>query len=148
MPPLQQPPQNTSKLRRKQVKQMYKDRFPTQWNLIVKEFGDTVLANCYFAQTMLETGQYSSNLYQTQNNLMGMRCVKIRPTTQTGCGISNFGIYSDVASCIKDMSLYYQYFNYPTKFENSEQYVRVLKQKGYFSANEANYLSALNAFMI
>jgi len=147
LPPLMQPKATTVQ-GKTTVKQMYKDRFPDIWAAIVTKFGNTVLANCYFAQTMLETGQYKSNLYLNANNLMGMRCVQKRPTTQIGCTPSGFGQYENVNQCIRDMELYYNYFNYPSSYINSQAYVRTLKSKNYFSASESGYLSAINSFMI
>jgi len=61
------------------------------------------------SQMTLESAFGDSKYAQDLNNLIGMRCVQVRKTTQIGCEVDvNFGIYKSPRSCAKDLILWYK----------------------------------------
>lgn len=99
--------------------------------------------NFILNQIMLESAYGKSNLTKTINNCIGMRCVSVRPTTQSGCfsTINNgsFGMYTDLLNCVKDRYLWGKYFN-----EN--QYFDYLKATaGNIYCQEEDYVNKIEA---
>jgi len=105
------------------------------------------------AQAKFETNNFTSRLATQYNNLFGMNCVKVRPTTQTGCTQPEFdggmskGIYSSWSKSIEDQLLYLDYSNAPTTFETPESFVQWLKFKGYFTGDLKAYINGIKRWM-
>lgn len=86
--------------------------------------------NYILNQAKLESDDFTSNIYQNTLNAIGMRCVYIRDTTQTGCYDTdyngNFGIYDTILDCVKDRYLWGAYFSeaktYPAIQQKASQY--------------------------
>jgi hypothetical protein len=76
--------------------------------------------NFLINQSLLESNNGKSNLTQIGLNVIGMRCVSQRQTTQTGCYTTNsngdFGTYSSIYDCVKDRFLWGSYFNEPKTY--------------------------------
>ena len=120
-------------------------------NSQTKGFREFSLALCHYAtfsgysipvirlmltQARIESANGSSNLALTQNNYIGMRCVQIRNTTQTGCNNAiNFGIYSSPSQCAKDLVLWYDYrgINKKNRFFAEAEVIRA----GYVTEEES-----------
>lgn len=94
-----------------------------------------------YQKIMLETGHLKSKRATSDGNLIGMRTVKKRTTTQSGTSTNGYGKYYDWRDSIIDYLLWQQhvvkrkmskeqYYNFTAKIYsvNREQYVRVLKQ--------------------
>lgn len=58
-----------------------------------------------FAQAVLETGHFKSNIFRTNNNLFGMRHPKVRPTTSLGAQ-SGHAKYRSWQESVEDYSLW------------------------------------------
>lgn len=69
-------------------------------------YGITVV-DLMIRQAALESGWGASVLAVNRNNFIGMRCVQVRKTTQSGCTEAGWGIYSTPADCARDLCLWY-----------------------------------------
>ena len=100
--------------------------------------------NFILNQAKLESDDFKSNVYQNTLNAIGMRCVYIRETTQTGCYDTtyngNFGIYDSIYNCVKDRYLWGSYFNEAKTFPEIEE-----KAKQYYNSSDKNYTEKINA---
>lgn len=91
-----------------------------------------------FAQSVLETGSFTSKLYKNQNNLFGMKVAKKRETTATNK--SGYAKYDSPDDSIRDYYLFQQYV----------MRKKVMTRKEYLSyigrnyAESGNYLKKVN----
>lgn len=87
-------------------------------------------------QAKIESGNYSSNIYKSNNNLYGMRKPYKRSTTQSGINKS-YGVYQNWCLSVLDRLLwdYYHFDEKPTK----EEYLNKLQ----FFAEDSNYISKI-----
>jgi len=83
------------------------------------------------AMSALESGRWTSNLYQTYNNPWGMKHPVRRPTTSAGPLSNGFAHYTTVDSAAKDIFLWLEYNNSPTFFWSLRDFVNWLQSKGY-----------------
>lgn len=88
------------------------------------------------AQAKLESGNYSSKIFQSNNNLYGMKRVYKRPTTQQG-GDKGYGYYSNWCLSVLDRILWdkFTFKNKPSK----EEYLKAMR--GY--AEDPHYIEKL-----
>ena len=54
---------------------------------------------------MIESGNFTSNLFKQNNNMFGMKEAKQRPTTALGAE-NNYAYYEDWQSCVEDYALW------------------------------------------
>jgi hypothetical protein len=91
------------------------------------------------AQFLIESGGFTSNLFKTQNNIMGMKIATTRPTTAIG-EERGYAVYKSWRDCVIDYALYQasflrglsreEYFIYLQKnYAEDPNYVAVLKDK-------------------
>lgn len=87
-------------------------------------------------QAKIESGNYSSNIYKSNNNLYGMRKPYKRSTTQSGIN-KGYGLYQNWCLSVLDRLLwdYYHFDEKPTK----EEYLNKLQ----FFAEDSNYISKI-----
>lgn len=105
------------------------------------------------AQARLESGDFESNIYNLTNNPLAMNHAYQRD--QLGdpepSGIGEAGsdgdiqVYRNDTQGFRDMFLWFKYTRFPTHVRDAADYVRNLKQRGYFEANEAEYLRGLES---
>jgi hypothetical protein len=96
------------------------------------------------AQTMHETGGYTSRLALEQKNITGMNV----PSQRNFVGYKDSGRYMRYDSffqSIQDLLLWMSYTKFPQSVPNSKVYVQELKKRGYFGDSEANYLRGVNS---
>lgn len=102
------------------------------------------------AQAKLESGCFNNNLTKKHNNLFGMRHPRIRKTYSIGAYAraekrNGYASYNSIDSCVTDFIYYYRSIKaYDTTVE---QYVKHIKKKGYFEANEKQYVRSLIKLM-
>lgn len=89
----------------------------------------------------VETGDYSSNLYKTYNNLFGMKQPEVRETTSTGPSPSGFASFNTREASIQDLIMYMEYFSYPKDFATLSAQIKYMKTKGYFEEDMNTYLA-------
>ena len=93
------------------------------------------------AQSMHETGIFTSRLYIEQNNLFGMGHPVLRETTSTG-DIKGFANYATLEDSVEDMFLWLKEFNIKPTYTDSKDYVKDIRQKGFFTAPFIDYHNA------
>ena len=90
---------------RRAMKKPLSNKTKTALNLI-KGFNWEYLPSDFVAAQFLHESNYGkSRLYNEQNNLFGMRCVKERQNTQTGCE-NDYGVYNSDQDSIADLKLW------------------------------------------
>ena len=81
---------------------------------------DAKTAEVLVSMARLETGHYTSSAFKRHRNAFGMGIVHSRPTTQVG-GHPNadagIGHYRTLWGSVRDMRMYFDYWNEPTKAE-------------------------------
>ena len=86
-------------------------------------------------QSVLETGNFSSKIFNDFNNGFGMGVPRIRKSLRIGDYLASngerFSTYKNFEDSVADYLLYADYFNMPTNFNRPEQFVDFLVSKGY-----------------
>ena len=106
-------------------------------------------ANWMYAQSGLETGGFTSSLFKNYNNAFGMNLPKKRPFLGNPGPSSSEGqraAYDSVRQSWEDVLEWFRYNSFPKNLENVSEYVAHLKQFGYFTAKEEDYLAGLRAW--
>lgn len=78
------------------------------------------IANAVYAQALLESAKFTSNVFKENNNPFGLKQPKVRKTTATG---SNRGhaTFNSVSEAITDYFL--RQTNFRVTYQNDEQYI-------------------------
>lgn len=87
-----------------------------------------------------ETGNYSSNVFKTLNNMFGMRFPHVRETTALYESDSKYSVYASQADSVRDMVLYLRARQYNSDYGAVYDLVAEMKRKGYFEDSLENYL--------
>lgn len=86
-------------------------------------------------QSVLETGNFKSKIFNDFNNGFGMGVPRIRKSLRIGDYLASngerFSTYKNFEDSVADYLLYAEYFNMPTNFNRPEQFVDFLVSKGY-----------------
>lgn len=117
------------------------------WAQVFKGTKYEALIPYIIAQAKHETGNYTSNLYRTANNLFGMKIPYKRPFVRNGETTSGYSAYSDPTQSAKDLKLWFDYTRFPTQVLNTKQYAEKLKLRNYYEDTIDNYVSGLNRFI-
>jgi len=103
------------------------------------------------AQAKLESGNFESNIYRRENNPLGMTHARKRDQLGRASSIIHEGNpiqhYRNDTQGFRDMFLWYDYGNFPTRVDSAKEYVRQLKKRKYFSLNESEYLKGLESYL-
>lgn len=104
------------------------------------------------AQGKLESGNFSSRVFKTNNNYFGMKLPTKRPTTAIGAGLmspegNNYANYSSESDSVQDLLLWMDYTKFPLAVEDSNQYVTELKKRNYFGSSAEAYLKNINYWL-
>jgi uncharacterized FlgJ-related protein len=97
-----------------------------------------------FAQAVLETGHFNSELFHTANNLFGMKVPKKRKTLSISEEKRGFAVFEDWTFSVKDYLLWQEYVMRNKKIENSSQYLKLLDK---IYAKNKNYSKSLLKIM-
>ena len=129
-----------------------KDVTTRMFNLINRSWKGNIPVEYLVAQSMLETGDFTSNIFYKNNNLFGMKFPTKRPTTAKYENLG-YAYYASLEDSIKDLILWMQYVNFPGDLTAVGEYVSALAKKKYFEADEFLYeqgvqreLSTLSSF--
>lgn len=94
-------------------------------------------------QSVLETGNFTSKIFNDFNNGFGMGVPRIRKSLRIGDYLASngerFSTYKNFKDSVADYLLYAEYFNMPTNFNRPEQFTQFLESKGY--ATDPDYAS-------
>lgn len=93
-----------------------------------------------FAQAVLESGQFTSKLFKSANNLFGMRIPTKRESSANGQTKSGYSSYEDWVFSVYDYSLWQ---NYMLKNKNDLTKKEYLALLGKIYAQDKRYVSSL-----
>jgi len=97
------------------------------------------------AQAAHETDNFQSDIFQKNNNCFGMKLARVRQTTAIG-ERKGHAIYASLKDCIEDYKIYYQVRKFNTVYSNLGAFIKALKEKAYFEADEETYLKGCTFF--
>jgi len=86
------------------------------------------------AQSKIESGYYKSVVFKANNNLFGMKCASLRPTTHKGSNLGH-AVYENWKSSVMDYALYQA--AYLKNIKTEEEYYLYL---GNNYAEDVNYV--------
>jgi len=126
-------------------------RFLNSWNPgkirnIILDSKYKLLEPYIFAQSQVETGEFSSRLFNEANNLFGMRCATVRKQNRIAC-LNNYAVFYSKEDSVKDYLSWLEYANFPTSVINANMFVYELKKRRYFTDSYDNYLKLLKSFL-
>jgi flagellum-specific peptidoglycan hydrolase FlgJ len=101
---------------------------------------DILYPDIVFAQAVLESGSFKSNLAILNNNIFGMKHPKIRETTAIGEGKSGYAKYKTWIQSVEDYQ-HWQDFFLKDKEISRQEYLNLL---GRIYATDKNYVLRLN----
>ena len=114
------------------------------------------VADYMYAVSQWETGDFNSRLFKELNNPWGMKQPLYRPFAgipikdriDTPQAVPTWAAYKSLSKAVDDLVLYLDYFKYPKcPVPNSvNQWVYVMKTKGYFEESYTYYLSGVNTY--
>lgn len=104
------------------------------------------------AQAKLESGNFTSRVFKTDNNYFGMKLPVKRPTVAAGPGLmspegNNYAHYNSESDSVTDLLLWMEYTKFPVSVDSPEQYTRELKSRNYFGASEVVYLKNIKYWL-
>lgn len=108
------------------------------------------------AQARHETGNYTSRLFRTSNNLFGMKVPRRRPAPHIAGpspvnapkseGETPYAQYRSVQDSVKDLIMWHKYNRIDwSRINSPEQYAQFLKSKGFYGDTIVNYLKGLRS---
>lgn len=105
---------------------------------------DMVYMTILYAQAILETGRFTSNVYKSANNMYGMRPASRRAQNRVGVlntANGDFAKFQTLDESLRDRVNWDQYNNItrPQRLEDARDYMRSVMDKGY--THEASYVS-------
>ena len=125
-----------AKLQIKKALQLTKYEKYTSWITAIAQF---------------ETANFSSRIFNENRNAFGMTVPRIRPFLGTSSNIYHEGLpmakYSSTYRSAQDFVEYLKYFNYPTNIKSIDSFVKMMKDKGYFSDSYTNYLKGVKSYL-
>lgn len=101
------------------------------------------MARLVAAVSRHETGNYTSHVFRTLNNMFGMRFPNVRKTTALYESDSNYSVYASPSDSVNDMVLYLNAREFPFDVSNARDLVETMKRKGYFEDSLENYLAGV-----
>jgi len=114
------------------------------FDLLEEEF-NYLTARYIFAQAAHETGNFTSDIFKNNNNLFGMKLPRVRNTTAIG-ERKGHAIYRSTIDSIKDFKIYFKASKLMQTFTSPGAYVKALKERKYFEADEKEYLNGVEYF--
>lgn len=76
-----------------------------------------------FAQALIESGNFKSAIFRENNNSLGMKEAKIRPSTNIGTN-RNHAVYNTWRDCVTDYALWQSY--HLKNIHSEEEYIQLL----------------------
>lgn len=104
------------------------------------------------AQAKLESGNFTSKVFKTDNNYFGMKLPVKRPTVAAGPGLlspegNHYAHYDSESDSVTDLLLWMEYTKFPVSVDSAETYTRELKSRNYFGSSETSYLKNINYWL-
>lgn len=93
--------------------------------------------NVVFAQAIIESGHFSSEIFKCENNLFGMKQPKIRKTVSFGKSNSGYASYSSWKMSVEDYKLWQ---DQSLKFKNYKSENEYIQYLGRVYAEDRGYI--------
>jgi uncharacterized FlgJ-related protein len=122
------------------INELYKDVY----SLLIEAGFKYQQAQIILAQTAHETANFTSDIFLENHNLFGMKNAGQKLVIGTNRG---HAVYESITDSIKDFALYYKRHQYLSVYETAYDYVKALKENGYFEADIANYVRGVEHFL-
>lgn len=90
-----------------------------------------------YAQAQLESGEFKSHIFRENNNMFGMKCARIRPSTNKGED-NGHAYFQNWRDCVVDYALYQA--AYLSDLKSESEYWEYLRQN---YAEDPNYVDKL-----
>ena len=115
-------------LRRSRIEQIRNSEFSLELFEELLSLHEVPYADYIVRQAILETGNFTSAIFLENNNLLGMKHPRVRPTTSLG---SNRGhaVYFNWVESVEDYLLWLRY--YKDRGWDTQDYFRFLRKVGY-----------------
>lgn len=97
-----------------------------------------------FAQALLESGNFTSNVFKVENNLFGMKYPRRRKTTSMEEGDTGYANYIHWTQSVYDYKLWQNQSLKNRKIKTQTEY---LKHLGRVYAEDKNYIKKLRGFL-
>jgi hypothetical protein len=98
------------------------------------------VAKWFAAVSRHETAGYTSNVFNRDNNLFGMKFPEIRQTTAIGKDSSGYAVFNSPTDSVRDLVMYLNARNYARSYDSVDSLIQAMKSKGYFEDSVDNYL--------
>lgn len=118
---------------------------PMEYDLLIQKiitgngYSDRV-GRFFAAVSRHETGNYTSNVLRSANNLFGMKFPNVRKTTARNEDSSGYAVYNSAADSVLDLVLYLDARDYYFDYATSADLVKTMKVKNYFEASLEEYI--------
>lgn len=97
-----------------------------------------------FAQTLIETGYFTSDLLYSENNLFGMKYPRIRKTTSSGKSKGGYASYNVWTDSVEDYYLWQKSVLKNKNIDSEEDYLKLL---GRIYAEDKKYVDKIKWLM-
>lgn len=98
-----------------------------------------------FAQAVVESAHFSSNVFKNENNLFGMKHPKRRETLSEGKGDTGYASYDDWTFSVEDYKLWQLSMFKKKEYKTKTEYLALL---GRVYAEDPRYIKTLNKVML
>lgn len=107
------------------------------------------LVSYIIAQAKVETAEFTSRVYQEDNNMFGMK-VNSRPFETPGLMSpegNRYAHYRNDFDSVRDFVAWMRQTNFPTRVGGAEGYALEMKQRGYYGPSANQYAQNLNFWL-
>lgn len=106
----------------------------------------------WVAVSKVETDNYTSLLCTKYFNCFGMEVPSKRQSLRSGTVFISgdnayFSVYSNFEKSAQDLIVWIAYNSFNTSLSDPDQFVTLMKSKGYFTASPDTYLARLKSFL-
>lgn len=125
------------------------------YNTVISQGYSGNSAKILISQAKVETGNFTSNVFKTDNNAFGMKMPSVRKTTASrkstivmkSEGSTPYAHYESLADSVKDVLLWLKNFKINIDaIPNVEVYAATIKNKGYFGAALSDYQKGMKKY--
>ena len=115
-------------LRRSRIEQIRNLEFSLELFTELLSLHEVPYADYIVRQAILETGNFTSAIFLENNNLLGMKHPRVRPTTSLGTNRGH-AVYHHWTESVEDYLLWLRY--YKDRGWDTQDYFRFLRKVGY-----------------
>lgn len=108
----------------------------------------TSLLPYIMAQAKFESDNFKSRVWKQNLNPFGMKYPKQRKTLAIRPDWNNYAVYRCSISAIRDLRLWFEYFDFPNKVSSPYEYAKELKNRGYFESDLLDYANGIERYII